>query len=119
MVKSRALSQEADAIEPAARGGHSGPATAQAPDIAASGIATAISATRHMMDLADARLTAANGAIATIGSAYDRTRPAFPQMRTTNASLRPNGSNGLSTPYTKHSCCSSSGGERRQPEFAE
>jgi polyhydroxyalkanoate synthase len=73
MVKSRALRQEADAIEPAASGGHSGLATGQAPDVAASSIATAVSATRHMMDLADARLTAANGAIATIGSAYDRT----------------------------------------------
>jgi polyhydroxyalkanoate synthase len=48
-------------------------AAAQAPDTVTSSIAAAIGATRRMMDMADARLTAANGAISTIGSAYDRT----------------------------------------------
>ena len=73
MVKSQALHQEADAIASEAGRCGADPAAAQVSDAATSSIATAIAATRRIMDLADARLTEANGAIASIGSAYDRT----------------------------------------------
>jgi polyhydroxyalkanoate synthase len=71
MEKSRAVRQEADAVESSEKG--SGVQAAEAPGAMVSSMATAIGATRRMMDLADARLDAANGAIATMGSAYDRT----------------------------------------------